>query len=302
MLSPLFFMFFFLFAGNVTISLSDINHEDGEMGMDERHDYNISLLKLIIATLIIVIISECIGVISIRLGNVSVNLLPMLYAVVLGVFITPDLLGKYIPVVTKLISKKEIAITGNVVMLALLPLGVKYGTLVGPNIKAVIDAGPALILQEIGNLGSVLIAMPLALLLGMKREAIGACSSISREPSLEVIGEKYGIDSPEGTGVLGTYLVGSIIGTVYFGIISPFGLQIGLHPLSLAIACGLGSGSMMAAASASLAAAVPDMSEKILAFAATSNMLAAFTGMYALIFLALPLSNFMYRILTSKKH
>ncbi|WDC28785.1 DUF3100 domain-containing protein [Escherichia albertii] len=171
MLSPLFFMFFFLFAGNVTISLSDINHEDGEMGMDESHDYNISLLKLIIATLIIVIISECIGVISIRLGNVSVNLLPMLYAVVLGVFITPDLLGKYIPVVTKLISKKEIAITGNVVMLALLPLGVKYGTLVGPNIKAVIDAGPALILQEIGNLGSVLIAMPLALLLGMKREA-----------------------------------------------------------------------------------------------------------------------------------
>lgn len=154
------------------------------MGMDESHDYNISLLKLIIATLIIVIISECIGVISIRLGNVSVNLLPMLYAVVLGVFITPDLLGKYIPVVTKLISKKEIAITGNVVMLALLPLGVKYGTLVGPNIKAVIDAGPALILQEIGNLGSVLIAMPLALLLGMKREAIGACSSISREPSL----------------------------------------------------------------------------------------------------------------------
>ncbi|EFA6624901.1 DUF3100 domain-containing protein, partial [Escherichia albertii] len=51
-------MFFFLFAGNVTISLSDINHEDGEMGMDESHDYNISLLKLIIATLIIVIISE----------------------------------------------------------------------------------------------------------------------------------------------------------------------------------------------------------------------------------------------------
>ncbi len=152
-----------------------------------------------------------------------------------------------------------------------------------------------MILQELGNLASVLVAMPIAILLGMRREAIGACSSISREPSLGVIGEKYGIDSPEGTGVLGTYLVGSVIGTVYFGIISPLGLHLGLNPLSLAVGCGLGSGSMMAAASASLSAAVPQMSSQILAFAATSNMLAAFTGMYALIFLALPMSNFIYK-------
>ncbi|WP_343119794.1 DUF3100 domain-containing protein [Escherichia coli] len=39
------------------------------------------------------------------------------------------------------------------------------------------------------------------------------------------------------------------------------------------------------------------MSGQILAFAATSNMLAAVTGMYALIFLALPLSNFIYKLL-----
>ncbi len=169
--------------------------------------------------------------------------------------------------------------------------------MVGPNVSEVIKAGPALILQELGNLASVLIAMPLAILLGMRREAVGACSSISREPSLGVIGEKYGINSPEGTGVLGTYIVGSVLGTVFFGIISPVGLTFGLHPLSLAVACGLGSGSMMAAASASLSNAVPEMSGQILAFAATSNMLAAVTGMYALIFLALPLSNFIYKLL-----
>ena len=115
-------------------------------------------------------------------------------------------------------------------MISLLPLGVKYGTLVGPNVSEVIKAGPALILQELGNLASVLIAMPLAILLGMRREAVGACSSISREPSLGVIGEKYGINSPEGTGVLGTYIVGSVLGTVFFGIISPVGLTFGLHP------------------------------------------------------------------------
>ncbi|HAU4332857.1 TPA: DUF3100 domain-containing protein [Citrobacter braakii] len=270
------------------------------MSSYDKSENERSLVKIIMAVLIIVVVSEWIGVTSIHIGKTTINFLPMLYAVILGVIITPDLLGNYIKPLGKFISRKEISITGNVVMLALLPLGVKYGTLVGPNIRAVINAGPALILQEIGNLGSVLIAMPVALMLGMRRESIGACSSISREPSLGVIGEKYGIESPEGTGVLGTYLVGSVIGTVYFGIISPLGLQIGLNPLSLAVACGLGSGSMMAAASASLAAAVPAMSSQILAFAATSNMLAAFTGMYALIFLALPLSNLMYRVLPHK--
>ncbi|ADO47139.1 DUF3100 domain-containing protein [[Enterobacter] lignolyticus] len=256
---------------------------------------NRNIVILVVVAAIVTVISEFVGVIKIDAFGVKFSLLPMLYAVILGVLVTPDLLGKVIKPLGRVLTPDTIKMTGNIVMLALLPLGVKYGTLVGPNVTEVIKAGPALILQELGNLGSVLIAMPLALLLGMRREAIGACSSISREPSLGVIGEKYGIDSPEGTGVLGTYIVGSVIGTVFFGIISPLGLSLGLHPLSLAVACGLGSGSMMAAASASLANAVPELSGQILAFAATSNMLAAVTGMYALIFLALPLSNFLYK-------
>ncbi|WP_097476003.1 DUF3100 domain-containing protein [Escherichia coli] len=253
------------------------------------------VIVFIVATFI-TIISESVGIIQISALGVRFSLLPMLYAVIIGVLITPDLIGKYIKPLKHIITHDRIKLTGDIVMISLLPLGVKYGTLVGPNVSEVIKAGPALILQELGNLASVIIAMPLAISLGMRREAIGACSSISREPSLGVIGEKYGINSPEGTGVLGTYIVGSVIGTVFFGIISPVGLSFGLHPLSLAVACGLGSGSMMAAASASLSNAVPELSEQILAFAATSNMLAAVTGMYALIFLALPLSNFIYKL------
>ncbi|MTH48659.1 DUF3100 domain-containing protein [Intestinirhabdus alba] len=266
----------------------------------ENSASNRHLVILVIASGIITLLSELIGVINITAFGIKFSLLPMLYAVIIGVLVTPDILGKLIKPMGKVLNHNAIKITGNIVMLSLLPLGVKYGTLVGPNVEEVIKAGPALVLQELGNLGSVLIAMPLAILLGMRRESIGACSSISREPSLGVIGEKYGIDSPEGTGVLGTYIVGSVIGTVFFGIISPIGLNFGLHPLSLAVACGLGSGSMMAAASASLANAVPHMSNQILAFAATSNMLAAVTGMYALIFLALPLSNFLYKLLVRK--
>ena len=45
-------------------------------------------------------------------------------------------------------------------------------------------------------------SLPLALLLGIKREAVGATFSVGREGNLVIIGEKYGMASPEGRGVL----------------------------------------------------------------------------------------------------
>lgn len=53
--------------------------------------------------------------------------------------------------------------------------------------------------------------MPLALLLGLKREAIGTAVSIVREPTLGIIKNLYGPDSPEGARVLGTYLTGTLL-------------------------------------------------------------------------------------------
>ena len=143
-----------------------------------------------------------------------------------------------------------------------------------------------------------IVALPLALFLGMKREAVGATSSISREPSLGVIGEKYGIDSPEGSGVLGTYLIGTVIGTIIFGILGSVSIYSGIHPYALGMACGVGSGSMMSAASAALVEMVPhDMQSTVLAYAATSNMLSGITGVNFLIFVTLPLTNKMYAVL-----
>ena len=255
------------------------------------------LIKTIAAALFITVVSECIGTASFDVAGGTLTLLPMLYAVILGLIITPDLLGRVIKPLRAVVSRKEVNMAGTLVMAGLLPLGVKYGTLVGPNIEAIAAAGPALILQELGNLATVLISLPLALMLGLKREAIGACSSICREPSLGVIGERYGMNSPEGTGVLGIYLAGSVLGTIYFSILGSFATQSGLHPFALAMGSGIGSGSMMAAASASMSAAVPQYSSEILAYAATSNMLTGLTGMYALIFLALPMTDRLYKYL-----
>ena len=251
--------------------------------------------RLYVMVLLIVIVTEIIGIIKIAVGPGQVVLLPMLFAVVIGILITPDLLGKPIKALQKVIHWDEIELAGPLVMISLLPLGVKYGTLVGPNIVKIVQAGPAFLLQELGNLGTIFIAFPIALLLGLRREAVGATVSICREATLGVIGEKYGISSPEGTGVLGTYLTGTIFGTIFFGLLGSVAIYTGLHPYALAMASGIGSASMMTAASSALAEIVPDMKDTILAYAATSNMLTGVTGMYVVIFIGLPIVNGLYK-------
>ncbi|WBW95654.1 DUF3100 domain-containing protein [Oceanirhabdus sp. W0125-5] len=270
-----------------------------EQTLNTKGRYDI-FAKLFLIVLVIVIVTEFIGIKKFALGPGQVVLLPMLYAVIIALLITPDVLGKRIKALTKMISKDQIELAGTMVMISLLPLGVKYGTLVGPNIVKIIEAGPAFLLQELGNLGTIFIGLPIALLLGLKREAFGATVSICREPTLGVIGERYGINSPEGTGVLGTYLIGTVFGTIFFGLLGSFAPMTGLHPYALAMASGMGSGSMMTAASSSLAVAVPAMKDTILAYAATSNMLTGVTGLYAVIFLAIPLNNYLYKKLEPK--
>ncbi len=259
------------------------------------------LINAFITVLFIVIISELIGINKFAVGLGTVTLLPMLYAVIFGMLVTPGILGKVIAPLKKIVNDDVIEFAGSMVMMALLPLGVKYGTLVGPNIVKIIQAGPALLLQELGNIGTIFIAMPIALALGMKREAVGATVSICREPTLGVIGERYGINSPEGTGVLGTYMMGTVFGTIFFGLLGSLSLGTGIHPYALAMASGMGSGSMMTAASSSLAAAVsPEMADTVLAYAATSNMLTGVTGLYVVIFISIPLVNKLYSILEPK--
>jgi hypothetical protein len=260
-----------------------------------------NLTKLMIVGLLIVMLCEFIGRFTLTFGSVSLVLFPMLYAVLVGIIITPDLLGQKIKILKEAIGEKEINIAGEVVGIALVILGIKYGSTVGPNIEKIIAAGPAFLAQEFGHILAPLIALPLALLLGFKREAIGATSSISRETSLGVISEKYGINSPEGSGVLGTYLIGTVLGTIYFSILGSVSIYSGLHPYALGMATGVGSGSMMTAAASSLSTVVPpEMADTILAYGATSNMMSSITGLIFLVFISLPLTNKLYDILEPK--
>ena len=129
----------------------------------------------------------------------------------------------------------------------------------------------------------------------MGRESIGACFSVAREPNIAIIADRYGLQSQEGTGVMGVYVIGTLFGTFIFAILASIFATNGLLDIrALAMACGVGSGSMMAACSGALATAVPAMEDEILALAGASNLLTYATGLYLGIFVALPLTEKLY--------
>lgn len=132
---------------------------------------NIKLHAIILA---LIIVSELIGTHTLKFGIGRIVLLPMLYALLLGILTTPKFLN--------LSGRKEMLDASSLVGVTLMLLMARYGTLVGPTLPKILAASPALILQEFGNLGTVLLGVPVAVYLGLKRETIGAAhlSHVSR--------------------------------------------------------------------------------------------------------------------------
>ncbi|WP_376870785.1 DUF3100 domain-containing protein [Albirhodobacter sp. R86504] len=254
--------------------------------------------RLHVSVLVVTVISELIGIIKLPIGIGAILLLPLLYAFVIGVLINPNVVRK----AGAWLGQREVKAASPLIVIAIMPFIAKFGTIIGPSMQQIIDAGPALILQELGNLGTIVLAFPVAVLvLGMRREAIGASFSIAREPNIAIIAEKYGLKSAEGAGVMGVYVIGTLFGTFIFAILASLLATSGLFSIeALAMACGIGSGSMMAACSGALATAVPEMEETILALAGASNVLTYATGLYLCLFVALPLTEKLYELFGKK--
>lgn len=251
--------------------------------------------RLHLSVLVITVIAEAIGVIAVPIGIGTILLLPLLYAFVMGLVLNPNVVRK----AGGWLGQREVRAASPLIVIAIMPFIAKFGTIIGPSMEKIIAAGPALILQELGNLGTIVLAFPIAVLvLGMGREAIGASFSVAREPNIAIIADKYGLKSAEGAGVMGVYVIGTLFGTFIFAILASLLATSGLFSIeALAMACGIGSGSMMAACSGALAHAVPEMEEQILALAGASNVLTYATGMYLCIFVALPLTEKLYQLM-----
>lgn len=246
--------------------------------------------KLYLLAFAFILIADSIGQIKIPIWKGTFILFPIFYAIIMGIGIGPC--------IAKVVKRKEVKAASKLVIVAICPFIVKLGINAGASLETVISAGPALLFQEIGNLGTIFLALPVALLLGLKREAIGATHSINRESNLALITDMFGPDSPETRGSLSIYIVGGMIGTIYFGFLASMSAATGIfHPYALGMASGVGAGIMMASATASLSAIYPKMADQLSALASASETISGITGIYVAIFIGIPLTKKLYQIL-----
>ena len=250
--------------------------------------------RLHVTVLILVVVAELIGTQKIPItGDVAITIMPLIYTIVLGLIF-------YLDKRITWIKRKQARIAEGAMMLFIGVLIAKLAVSSGQSIHLIFEMGPALILQEIGHLATILV-LPIALLLGFKEEAIGMTNSIGREPNVAVVVDKYGFNSPESRGVFAIFIIGTVIGTIFISFLVTLSLSfLPFHPYAFAMASGVGSASMNAAAIGPTLAAFPGLESQIEAFAGFSNLLSFCVGIYIVIFLALPLTERVYRWLEPK--
>ena len=250
--------------------------------------------KLHLTVFFLVVIAELIGTIYIPISkNVTITIMPLIYTIVLGLIF-------YLDKRITWIKRRQARIAEGAMMLFIGILIAKLAVSSGQSIHLIFEMGPALILQELGHLATILV-LPIALLLGFKEESIGMTNSIGREPNVAVVVDKYGFNSPQSRGVFAIFIIGTVIGTIFISFLVTFSLSfLPLHPYAFAMASGVGSASMNAAAIGPTLAAFPSLETSIEAFAGFSNLLSFSIGIYIVIFIAVPLTEKLYSWLEPK--
>ncbi|WP_024820952.1 DUF3100 domain-containing protein [Arthrobacter sp. 31Y] len=244
---------------------------------------------------VIALAVQFIGQAKIDLGIGAIIIFPMVWGLILGLLVS---IQKFKPLGLDL-QRVAAALVGVAVLLLVARLAFN----IGPSLPSLIKAGPALLLQEVGHLlGTIVLALPLAVLLRMGKATVGATFSLDREPSFAMVSEKYGPDSDQYRGVLAMYVFGTLFGAIFITLLTSLVANWKIFdPLALAMGAGVGSGSMMAASAASIIAAYPGDQEAILGMAAVSNLITTILGVYVGIYIALPVADKFYKVLTRNK-
>lgn len=254
------------------------------------------LVPLLLVALVVAIIAELIGKHTIPVGPASISIYPMVWGLLIGAIVSIQPVVR-IPV--------KIQRTANALMgLFVLILCARLAFNIGPALEAILSAGPALLLQELGHLfGTVVLALPLAVLLRMGPATVGATFSLDREPAFAMVNDRYGPDSDQYRGVLAMYVFGTLFGAVIISFLTSFIASLDVFsPLALAMGVGVGSGSMMAAGVASITDLYPAQAEAVQGMAAVSNLITSLAGVYVGMYVALPLADKLYHLLTGGRH
>lgn len=249
--------------------------------------------KIHVLTLLVVVISEFIGIRKIGI----LVLMPILYATIIGGIVSMPKL--------KFLSEKQMDIASKIFPIALMILLAKVGLGVGPKLGAIMAAKGTLLIQMCAHfLGTIALGLPIAMLLKLGRESVGASYSLGREPQVAIIADKYGLNSPEGHGVMGVFIIGTVLGALWTSILTSLVAALGIfHPYALALGAGTGSMSMSTAAIEVITSVYPqaEFKETIFAYMNTSNLLTNVVGVYANMFITLPLASVMFNILNKMR-
>ena len=252
---------------------------------------NILNYKLHLSILLVSIISLFIGTINIPVFTFNIIILPVFYSLFFSVIL-------YISKKVNWITLRESKQVSNIILILICPLIAQLAINSGKNIYLLFNIGPLLILEAFGDLGTILLGLPIALLLGFKREAIGMTSSICREPQMAVLINKYSFNSKEVKGFFIVYFIGLLFGAPIISLIIIFLCRLlPFNPLSYALASGIGSTSLNVVAISFLKTLYPHLTEEIIALGAISNMLSLFLGIYIFIFISLPLTEKLFNTL-----
>ncbi|WBW50516.1 DUF3100 domain-containing protein [Peptoniphilus equinus] len=244
--------------------------------------------RLHLSVLIIAIVAEIIGPKTLTVGTINIVFSPLIWSMLImfALYMSPAK-----------IVKKENADNANFMMgVALALLIAKLGVTSGSQLEEIKKAGLALVLQNFGNLGTIIISLPIALLLGLKRESIGMCHALSREANVGLIQDNYGAQSAEFRGVMAVYIIGTILGPIVMSVVSSIAISLGVvSPLAASMGTGAGSASMMTAGLSALIANHPDLEAQMTAFAGLSNLISSVIALPLGVFLGLPITEFLYR-------
>lgn len=252
-------------------------------------DYRLHLLVLLFS-----VAAELIGPQTLRLGSISVTFSPLIFSMIMMTifYLLPQ----------KIVNEKTVKIASPMMNIGCGLLMAKLGVTSGASLGLVADAGVGVIIQNFGDALTMVIALPIAVFFGMKREAIGMAFGLSREANVALISDKYGADAPEFRGVMTNYIVGTVFGVIAISLYSSFLLNISFFsPQAIAMAVGVGSASMMSGGLASLIERFPEMEAELTAYASISNLISSVIAIYLSIFIALPLTEKFYALLRGKK-
>ena len=155
---------------------------------------NKNFIYLLVFSVVVILIAEMIGIRAIMVRKVRIGFLPLVFALAITMLFAMKGLRKGI--IKKIYSEENVKFAGKYLIIIMLPLMAKYGADVAPKLKDILSIGWIFLIQEIGNLGTIVLGLPVAVFIGLRREAIGSTLGLGREGELAYISEKYTLNSP----------------------------------------------------------------------------------------------------------